>query len=100
MNQIFEAIKSEMDVARNEQSLAHFRAAAKSLNLVEEDVSAVVSIRYQYSLTLPTGEVISGSMRSYDQSGPFQHLPDMNKIEMQLSNNDQIIDEYKVSWED
>ena len=100
MNHVFERVKAEMDIAKNEQSLAHFRNAAKNLGLIEEDISTIVNIRYQYTYALPTGEKITGTMRSYDQSGPFQNLPDMNKIEMELVDNGQLIDEYRVSWED
>lgn len=100
MNSIFEKIKSEMDIAKKEENFAHFRSAAQKLGLIEKDISAVVNIRYQYTLTLPSGEIISGTLCSYDQSGPFQNLPDMNKIEMQLTFNNQILDKHYVEWED
>lgn len=37
---------------------------------------------------------------SYDPLGPFQNLPDVNKIEIKLIQNDQVIDEHNDYFDD
>jgi len=100
MNQVFEQLKTEMDIAKSQQNLEHFRDVAKRFCLTEKDISAVVNIKYEYSLKLQSGEEICGSLRSWDQSGPFSIQPDKNVIEIKIMNNGAVVEQYGVSWED
>lgn len=92
MNQIFEQLKTEMDIAKSQQNLEHFRDVAKRFGLTEKDISAVVNIKYEYSLKLQSGEEIRGSLRSWDQSGPFSIQPDKNVIEIKIINNGAVVE--------
>ncbi|HHK8657548.1 TPA: hypothetical protein ACQYF6_000053 [Vibrio parahaemolyticus] len=100
MNQMFSSIQHAMDEAKNEQNFFIFRSRARQLGLTEVDEETVVSIRYSYSLDLPNNLQITGSLRSWDQSGPFSIQPDKNVIEFKLLNNGQVLEQYEVSWED
>ena len=97
--EIFKTIKVAMNQAKEEQSLGLFRECCSTLGIQETDDGSLVGLRYSYKFTLPDG-TIHGSLRSYDQSGPFQNLPDMNKIEMILKCGDDVVDRYYVEWED
>lgn len=99
MHRIFMIIKAAMDQSKQEQSLGHFRDTCLALGVQETDDGSRVSIRYSYKLDLADG-TIEGSLRSYDQSGPFQNLPDMNKIQMVLKRGNAVQDQHYVEWED
>ncbi|KOO57240.1 hypothetical protein WH43_14175 [Rheinheimera sp. KL1] len=100
MENLFNQIKQEMNSAADMMDISYFRNAAKALGCIETDIGSTFTIRYQYTLVNNLGESIKGTLRSYDQSGPFQMLPDMNKIEMHLERNGQQVDAHFVSWED
>jgi len=99
MNNVFETIITAMDQAREEQSIAHFRECCMALGAQETDDGGRLSIRYSYKLSV-ANEAIEGSLRSYDQSGPCQNLPDMNKIEMVFKCGGVVQNRYYVEWED
>lgn len=37
---------------------------------------------------------------SYDPSGPFQNIPDVNKIKIQLLNSGEIVENFEISFDD
>ncbi|MEZ8618972.1 hypothetical protein AB4374_13900 [Vibrio splendidus] len=37
--------------------------------------------------------------KSYDQSGPFQNLPDISKVQVQLIENNEVVEEINVRFE-
>lgn len=46
------------------------------------------------------GSAVTFRYHSYDPSGPFQNLPDTNKIDIKLIHHDQVIEEYSCHFDD
>ncbi|MBJ6752684.1 hypothetical protein [Geomonas anaerohicana] len=99
MREIFKLVKAAMDQAKRDQDLEHFREISLALGIQEIDEGSPVSIRYCYQL-FNQDAAIQGALRSYDQSGPFQNLPDINKIEMVLRQGGEVLERHYVEWED
>lgn len=68
----------------------------QNFNAVGESNSMLAN----YIFNTDDGYSIKFHYHSYDPSGPFQNLPDTNKIKLQLLNDKEVIDEFVMQFDD
>lgn len=92
-------MKSAIENACAEKNHLSVRDAALALGFVETDASRAMTLAFKYERIDPDGSSITLSFRSFDQSGPFQNLPDMNRFELKLLSHWELIEEFRAEYE-
>lgn len=98
--EIFASLRNALEEARSQQDSSIATSAANSFGFVESDESRNFTFAVRYSYTGSDGYSIVLNYRSYDPSGPFQNLPDINKFSLTLVNGGSEEDSYSCSFED
>lgn len=96
--EIFEETKSRIDLACAANDFRILELL--DLGFKKEDVKDGRLMHLLFILGEGDNEKIEIDFRSYDQSGPFQNLPDMNKFTANYIQNNQVIDTYQNTYED
>ncbi len=73
-------------------------AASLGFTETEQPRSITLSIKYEYRDS--GGRSIVLIFHSYDPSGPFQNLPDVNKFDLKLIGTSSVEKEFSCSYED
>jgi hypothetical protein len=73
-------------------------AASLDFTETEQPRSMTLSLKYEYRGS--DGRSIILIFHSYDPSGPFQNLPDMNKFDLKLLGTSSVEREFSCSYED
>lgn len=83
-SEVFEALRQGIDKAVAAENFITVCNLAEELRMEggEEQRSASLSYRYQYQSG--DGQRVSLHVRSYDPSGPFQNIPDINRFTVNL----------------
>jgi hypothetical protein len=99
---IFQEVKKSMDTACEEKN--HLMLNLEALGFLKRDLNEgkITGRLFHdlYTLSINDSQIIEVEYRCYDQSKPFQILPDMNKIEARLIDNGVVIDKHYCSYED
>ena len=94
----FNLIKSYIEESAKIQNSSYLVDRVREMNL---DISGDA---HYYRLYCSCNEINGSSIlfefRSYDPSGPFQNILDVNKIKLQLLQNDQLISELIEQYDD
>ncbi|MDO6557748.1 hypothetical protein [Paraglaciecola chathamensis] len=94
----FNLIKSYIEESVKTQNSSYLVDRVREMNL---DVSGDAHYYRLYcSCNESDGSSILFEFRSYDPSGPFQNLPDVNKIKLQLLQNNQLVSELIERYDD
>jgi len=96
--EIFEEVKRR--IQRSCETKDHAILELSDLGFKKEDVNDGRLIHYQFKLNIDPTSKIEIDFRCYDQSGPFQNLPDMNKFTAHLKEGNEIIETYQDTYED
>ena len=74
---------------------------ALSLGLIKSDESSSWTLAYKFERLMPDGTSITLGFRSFDPSGPFQNLPDVNRFVLRhISSQGGIIEEFTAEYTD
>jgi len=95
---LFEQIAGYIDEAEQLQNSSLLVDKVKALNLKIEGEANYMNLNCSYGAQ--DGSSIMFSCRSYDPSGPFQNLPDINKIKLQLLQNGSVVSEVSKQFND
>jgi hypothetical protein len=76
------------------------RNKALELGFIEADESKSMTLALRYESIETDGISIVLNFRSFDQSKPFQILPDMNKFSLKLILQEKILEEFNAEYED
>lgn len=98
---VFEALKQGIDKAVSDENFMSVCNLAEELRMDggEEQRSTSLSYRYQYQPG--DGQRVSLHVRSYDPSGPFQNIPDINKFTVNLYDSQgNVLGSYERSYSD
>ncbi|MBH0010968.1 hypothetical protein I6F66_02610 [Pseudoalteromonas sp. NZS100_1] len=94
----FNLIKSYINQSAMIQNSSYLVDRVREMNL------SVSGEAHYYRLYCTYNEVDGSSIlfefRSYDPSGPFQSIPDVNKIKLQLLQNNQVVSEIFEQYDD
>jgi hypothetical protein len=96
--ELFDQISDYVTEAEMTQNSSPLVDKVKALNLNIDGEVNYMNLNCSYQDQ--AGSSIKFSFRSYDPSGPFQNLPDVNKIEMQLFKNGAVISEINKRFDD
>ena len=94
----FELIKQHIAESVVQQNSSYLVDKVK-----EMDLSFTGEVNYMClncSYIAPDNSSIVFSFKSYDPSGPFQNLPDVNKIKLQLFQNQNLVSEVVERYDD
>ena len=94
----FNVLKMLIDEASQTQDINSLLDKLKNMNL-----QAVGELNYMlanYVYQASDGSNIKFHYHSYDPSGPFQNLPDINKIKLELFNGQELIAKHDARFED
>ena len=97
---IFQTLRISLDEAREAKNHLIAKEAALNNGFTKEDLTHGLTVKYLFRYEDNEDGKIEMEWRSYDPSGPFQNLPDMNKIELKCYIKSQLIDQYQVEYED
>jgi len=95
---LFNQIAGYIEEAVRSQNSSSLVDQVKMLGLDTEDEVNYMSLKCSYMAD--DGSSIKFSFRSYDPSGPFQNLPDVNKIHLQLLKNDDVVSQIGERFDD
>lgn len=96
--QKFYLLQTLIDESKRNRDTNNLINNVKNLNLNIEGESNFM--RLNCSFVEVDGSSVHFTYRSYDPSGPFQNLPDINKIRLELRSNGSLIKEYYKEFED
>lgn len=96
----FSSLKRTIQKACTQKNHLAVRDAALVLGFSESDESKTMTLAFKYERVEPDGTSVVLSYRSFDQSGPFQNLPDMIRFELRLMSKGALIEEFKAEYED
>lgn len=96
----FSSLKRAIQNACAQKNHLVVRDAALALGFTESNVSKAMTLALKYECVEPDGTSVVLSFRSFDQSGPFQNLRDMNRFELRLIAQGELIEEFKAEYED
>ena len=94
----FENIKQLIDAASKSSDINILLHGLEGMGLIA--VGELNSMLANYTYSAPDGSSINFHYHSYDPSGPFQNIPDTNKIKLDLLNEQQVIEEYSTQFDD
>lgn len=95
---LFDKIYGYIEEAVRSQNSGPMVDKVKALGLDAEGEVNYMNLKCSYEAT--DGSSINFSFRSYDPSGPFQNLPDVNKIHLQLLKNGDVVSEVSERFDD
>ncbi len=95
---LFNQISGYIEEAKKSQNSSALVDQVKGMNL--NTTGEVNYMNLNCSYEAQDGTSIKFSFRSYDPSGPFQHLPDVNKIKLQLLLNGIAVSEVSEEFDD
>lgn len=96
--ELFEKIKGYIEEAAQTQNSSPLVDKVRALNLHKTGEINYMNLNCSYDAA--DGSSIVFSFRSYDPSGPFQNLPDVNKIKLQLLQGGAVISEVSKEFDD
>lgn len=96
--ELYEKIKGYIEEAAETQNSSSLVVKVRDLNLNTTGQVNYMNLNCSYGA--PDGSSIVFSFRSYDPSGPFQNLPDVNKIKLQLLQDGAVISEVSKEFDD
>lgn len=94
--EVFEKIRGYIETSAEAQDASYLIDKVRELGLDGE----VNYMRFQCSYVAGDGSAILLDFRSYDPSGPFQNLPDRNKIKLQLLQHNIEIESIEETFDD
>lgn len=97
---VFTEVKKSVVEACKAKKYLLVEDKAIQLGFSKMDNSQGFMLKINFLYEVENNERVELEFRSYDQSGPFQHLPDMNKFEVKLYKTDLLKDSYTDSYED
>ncbi|WP_141246971.1 hypothetical protein [Halomonas salipaludis] len=95
---LFNQIAGYMKEAVRTQSSSLLVDQVNALNLNTEGEVNYMNLKCSYMAK--DGSSIEFSFRSYDPSGPFKNLPDVNKIHLQLLKNGDVVSQVSERFDD
>ncbi|MCE7987202.1 MAG: hypothetical protein DYG89_39025 [Caldilinea sp. CFX5] len=97
---VFTEVKKSVVEACKAKKYLLVEDKAIQLGFSKTDNSQGLMLKINFLYQVGNNERVELEFRSYDQSGPFQHLPDMNKFEVRLYKADSLRDSYSDLCED
>ena len=97
-NEKYKNIVNKIDEAEKHKDINLLLDYLDSLGL--SSVGEKNSMLANYELSEADGSKIKVHYHSYDPSGPFQNLPDINKTKIELFNGNNLVSEYSANFED
>ncbi|RYE12204.1 MAG: hypothetical protein EOP45_23265 [Sphingobacteriaceae bacterium] len=101
-SEVFQEVKKRIGTACKEKN--YLMLNLEALGFLKRDLNeGKVTARLfhdLFTLKINDSQTIEVEYRCYDQSKPFQILPDMNKIEARLMESNLIVDKCYCSYED
>jgi hypothetical protein len=85
--QIFDSLIIAIDNACKNDGFLEMPEIALHLGMSGGRVESFNALRYEFNFSDSEGHVVSLSIRSYDPSGPFQNIPDINRFTAKLFAN-------------
>lgn len=98
MKDIFEEVVNRIDSACADKSFQNFEIS--DLGFKKTDIDDGRLVHYVYHLVKDENNKIEIDFRCYDQSGPFNMQPDMNKYSAKLTEIGEITRTHENSFED
>ncbi|WP_140162557.1 hypothetical protein [Billgrantia desiderata] len=95
---LFKQIAGYIEEAARSQNSSPLVDRVKALGLDTEGEVNYMHLKCSYMAE--DGSSIKFSFQSYDPSGPFQNLPDVNKIHLQLLKNGEVVYEINERFDD
>lgn len=95
---LFNQIAGYIEEAVRSQNSSPLVDQVKALGLDTEGEVNYMNLKCSH--VAEDGSSIKFSFRSYDPSGPFQNLPDVNKIHLQLLKNGDVVSEVSERFDD
>lgn len=95
---IFDKISGFIKEAERTQNSSSLMDQVRALNL--ETIGEANYMNLNCSYQAADGSSINFEFRSYDPSGPFQNLPDVNKIKLQLIQSGSVVSEVATRFDD
>lgn len=96
--ELFDKISIYIQDAVNSRDSSSMVDRIKMLGLQTEGEVNYAHLKCSY--VAKDGSSIKFSFRSYDPSGPFQNIPDVNIIQLQLCQNDTVLTEINERFDD
>jgi hypothetical protein len=96
--EVFDKISGYIEQAERTQKSSPLLDQVRALNL--EMVGEANYMNLKCSYQAQDGSSIAFEFRSYDPSGPFQNLPDVNKIKLQLLKENSVVSEVSTRFDD
>ena len=94
----FEIIKGYIAESVARQDSSYLVDKVRELNL---KISGEANyMRLNCSYYAPDGSSVIFTFKSYDPSGPFQNIPDVNKVKLLLLQNQSVIAEVSEAYDD
>lgn len=81
---VFEALKQGIDKAVSDENFMSVCNLADELRMDGGEEGRSTSLSYRYQYQDGDGQQVGLHVRSYDPSGPYQNIPDMNRITVNL----------------
>ena len=94
----FEIIKKYIADSSVKQNSSYLVDKVREMNLEISGESSYMQLNCSFNA--PDGSSIIFAFKSYDPSGPFQNLPDINKINLQLLHDGVIVEEINERYDD
>lgn len=96
--ELFVKISAYINEAEKSRESSPLVDKVNALNLNTTGEANYMNLNCSYEAQ--DGSSIIFSFRSYDPSGPFQNLPDVNKIKLQLLQSGSVVSEIKTQFDD
>jgi hypothetical protein len=96
--QKFDAVKALVQQASKDQdaNLIVHEVPKLGLNIVGESNYMLLNCEYEAS----DSTSLKFHYHSYDPSGPFQNIPDINKVKIELFNKGELVEKHEESFDD
>jgi len=94
----YEIIKGYIAESVAKQDSSYLVDKVRAMNLVINGEANYMRLNCTFSA--PDGSAIVFTFKSYDPSGPCQNLPDINKINLQLLQDQKVISEISEVFDD
>lgn len=100
VQEIFERMKQFVNDACNAKNYLIAVEAAKQLGFHDRQTSATSSVMADLKFRDISGGEVSLVAKWHDPSGPFQNLPDINRLYLSLRTPDSAPAEFTLEYED
>ena len=94
----FDIIKKYIAESAVKQNSSYLVDKVRQMNLIVSGEANYMKLNCSHQE--PDGSSILFSFKSYDPSGPFQNIPDVNKINLQLLQNGEVVEEINERYDD